>query len=247
MPEGKYDAEAFSPGDLMRRVANLEREVRALQTARRLEAATIGAGGVRVTGGGSIFLDGGNVDITEGALLVRNADGQVVAALGKLPDGTYGVAAIDTTTGALVALSTLAFGIRSVTNGGLGTRNNINYGDLTGLPVGPTVPDVPIGTSRRAIVMLTAQTLVTDNAGRSGLMSFEVSGATTLAADDGRAHIVDIGGTTGGQNISPRQTAAILVDGLLTPGLNTFTAKFRTLTAGGNVSWISPNITVIPF
>lgn len=42
---------AFSRGDTMRRLAELEDQVRELQTARRLEAAKVGRGGLRVLGG----------------------------------------------------------------------------------------------------------------------------------------------------------------------------------------------------
>ncbi|CAM5681046.1 MULTISPECIES: hypothetical protein [Streptomyces] len=42
---------------LARRIATLEREVRELRAARRLEAATVGAGGVRVTAGGRLAMD----------------------------------------------------------------------------------------------------------------------------------------------------------------------------------------------
>src|SRR5690554_1303503 len=124
-----------------------------------------------------------------------------------------------------------------------GTRNNTSYGNLTGGGTGPVVPDVPISEAGIAIVALTAQVQVQDNAGRSGYMSVEVSGASSVAANDGWAMIADIGGTTGGQNISPRTTAIHRFTGL-NPGNHTFTGRYRTLTTGGNVTWLNRNVTV---
>lgn len=45
---------AFSSGDIMRRLQQLETELRELRSARRLESSTIGEGGMRVAGGGVI-------------------------------------------------------------------------------------------------------------------------------------------------------------------------------------------------
>lgn len=56
------------PGDIMRRLRELEQEVAELRTARRLESASIGAGGMRV-------LDG-SVTVTGGAFVVLDVDGE---------------------------------------------------------------------------------------------------------------------------------------------------------------------------
>ena len=45
------------PQTLARRLAQLEREVRELRAARRLEQATVGAGGVRIVNGGRLAMD----------------------------------------------------------------------------------------------------------------------------------------------------------------------------------------------
>ncbi|MEU5965959.1 hypothetical protein ABZ777_32540 [Micromonospora parva] len=55
---------------LMRRLADLERQVRELQAGRRLEAATIGAGGIRIQGGTVVVVD---------------ADGAEIIRIGKVP------------------------------------------------------------------------------------------------------------------------------------------------------------------
>lgn len=79
---------AFSRGDILREVAQLKRDVRTLQTARRLEAASIGAGGLTVKGGQIVILDaGGNETMrlsTDGlsleGLLEVTGDGGVLRA-----------------------------------------------------------------------------------------------------------------------------------------------------------------------
>lgn len=52
-------------GDLQRRVAELERELRNITSGRRLEDASIGARGIVVRGGGSITIDGGTLKLID--------------------------------------------------------------------------------------------------------------------------------------------------------------------------------------
>lgn len=62
---GVISDQAQSPGDLMRRLAELERAVTQLRNARVLENAAIGAGGLRVHSGGSVRIqDGGNLNVS---------------------------------------------------------------------------------------------------------------------------------------------------------------------------------------
>lgn len=83
---------------LVRRVVDLERQVRELQAGRRLEAATIGAGGLTVAGGTIRVLDGsgGSIELGGGVLAVKDAAGNVVQRLGRLADGRYGTQTVDT-------------------------------------------------------------------------------------------------------------------------------------------------------
>lgn len=50
-------ADHVSQGDLMRRIRDLERKVQRMETARRLESASIGEGGLTVKGGAIVVLD----------------------------------------------------------------------------------------------------------------------------------------------------------------------------------------------
>lgn len=79
---------AFSPGDILRRLRRLEGLVRELIAGRRLENASVGAGGITFRGEGGITLtDGGGVVITDnGTLRLVDHDGTAVVDIG--PDTT---------------------------------------------------------------------------------------------------------------------------------------------------------------
>lgn len=91
---GKFDQHAFSQGDIMRRQAETERALRDQQTARRLAAAAVGRGGVRVHSGGSVRIqDGGGVDVLDGGnIQARYPNGR--------PGIQYGSLTFQTGTGA---------------------------------------------------------------------------------------------------------------------------------------------------
>ncbi|MEU5872495.1 hypothetical protein AB0A73_13185 [Glycomyces sp. NPDC047369] len=73
---------------ISRRLTDLERQVRELQAGRRLEAATIGAGGLTVKGTGGITVEGGgDLNVKGGELRVGDEDGQTQVYVGPL---TYG-------------------------------------------------------------------------------------------------------------------------------------------------------------
>lgn len=94
---------AFSKGDYMRRLAALEREVQQLRSARRLESATIGEGGLTVKGAGGITMksggdilveDGGDIRILDGGELhVIHPDGNPLLHVRKsFGTGAYEIA-----------------------------------------------------------------------------------------------------------------------------------------------------------
>ncbi|MBB5828148.1 hypothetical protein [Micromonospora carbonacea] len=66
---------AFNAGDILRRLRDLERAVRELSASRRLEAASIGRGGISVNGG---------------TFTTRDIDGRTLAAMGQLGDDYRG-------------------------------------------------------------------------------------------------------------------------------------------------------------
>lgn len=89
--ESKYRRLAPPGGDyITRRMERLEREISAVRTARRLEAATIGRGGISIEDGGGITVqDGGGVTVLDGgALTATHPNGQDAAYFGGLRDGS---------------------------------------------------------------------------------------------------------------------------------------------------------------
>lgn len=107
------------------------------------------------------------------------------------------------------------------------TRSNTSYGNLT--TVGPEV-DVTIGPGGRALVIITTE-LAVGTTGNGALMSYAVSGATTRSASDNWA-VAFSPATTGAVMFS----RASLQTGL-TPGVNTFTAKYRSVTTSSSVTF----------
>lgn len=109
------------------------------------------------------------------------------------------------------------------------TTTSTTYADLA--TAGPAVT-ATIGASGKALVIPSA---ILSNAGGLALMSFAVSGATTVAATD------DTTARSGA--VSVASAMPVLVTGL-TPGSNTFTAKYRANTA--TASFERRRLTVIP-
>jgi hypothetical protein len=117
------------------------------------------------------------------------------------------------------------------------SRTATSYGDLT--TAGPTVSSLTTGTL--ALVILQAG-MYTATSGENPRMSFTVSGATTIAADDARnLHMVMVadGSNTGDVSLC----AAIPVT--LTAGSNTFQAKYAS-SSGNAVHFLNRSLTVIP-
>jgi len=107
-----------------------------------------------------------------------------------------------------------------------------SYTDLT-----TSGPAVTVTTGTRALVIVTANILA--SAGERSLMSFAVSGATTISASDTTAASRN---QTSAGNGTDRRSAANYVT--LTAGSNTFTAKYKTA-GGGNGEFGNREIFVI--
>lgn len=113
------------------------------------------------------------------------------------------------------------------------TTTSLVYTDLA--TPGPSVTvTIPAGTTR-ALVIVTAEEK-TSNGSNSAFISFAVSGASTVGATDARAFEVQV-------NNFIRASATSVITGL-TPGINTFTAKYRV--SGATGTFAVRDITVIP-
>lgn len=114
---------------------------------------------------------------------------------------------------------------------GAGTRHSTSYGDLTPISVPGPGPSVTAEiTSGSAIVMLSCRMDAHLGTGTSntGFMSFEVSGATSIAAQDGGYELGLSGPDSAGVGVGPISASRVRAIAGLNPGENTFTAKFRT-------------------
>lgn len=98
-------------------------------------------------------------------------------------------------------------------------------------------PAVTVATGTRALVILTCRSYHSA-LGNDVFMSFAVSGASTVAATDGRAAYQNAPAAGAPLTV----TMAVVVTGL-TAGSNTFTAKYRTSAATATFSY--RKITVI--
>jgi hypothetical protein len=114
------------------------------------------------------------------------------------------------------------------------TASITTYGDLA--TVGPAVT---VTTGAQAIVWFGAA-IGNATGGGGGLMGFAVSGASTIAASDDRA-IRIMSGAAGETN----RIVNLHMQIGLTPGSNTFTAKYTTPT-GGTCTFQQRELGVIP-
>lgn len=101
-------------------------------------------------------------------------------------------------------------------------------------------PAVTVTTGSKALVFFTAD-INNNTVGSSSLMSVAVSGATTQAADDNYSVYAKTATTTGG--FTMRASSFRMFTGL-TPGSNTFTAKYRV--NGGTGTFNERYIFVMP-
>lgn len=154
------------------------------------------------------------------------------------------------TAGAVSGFQAVTGRVQAVSDPSSGTRNSTTFGDLTGSAVGPAVT-VRIGTSGKAWVSWSAEMGQILNAGNIQIayrntphVGIAISGANTVAADDLIALNFNLeypgAGQTGtAESIFWFQGAMTYVYTGLTPGLTTFTMKYKhdTLTPStGNSS-----------
>lgn len=108
-----------------------------------------------------------------------------------------------------------------------------SYGDPA--TVGPTVS---VTTGSSALVALHSAAAPT-SAGVRGWISYAVSGATTIAASDDRSIAWTV--------VAQESKGATFLQTGLTPGVNVFTAKFKSATSGTSTVFSNRRIAVIPF
>jgi len=118
------------------------------------------------------------------------------------------------------------------------------YGDLPG-SAGPTLTNVYIGSSRRCLVMVSAQ-MNANNA--AGFVSVSVTGDSTVSPGGIRTgQVGGVGGTTTVQGSGVGIFTLTSADGL-NSGFHTFTSKYAvSVGTGSGVDFYNRCLTVIPF
>lgn len=107
-------------------------------------------------------------------------------------------------------------------------------------------PAVQVTTGTRAIVFLYCQifwTPVTSGgAGAQAQMGYAVSGNTTIAFDTNKSVVMQHATTNRGQRVG-----ICVVETALTPGSNTFTAKYRSASTSVHANFSDRRLAVMPF
>lgn len=248
--------------DLARRLRTLERQVASLQTALRLEAATIGKGGLRIKdeggvtfedGGGVVINDGGTIQLNDGGSVelndgggvnVNDSQGERVFEVVSEPASIF----MDPSLIAEISAQALNFRIESALTVTSGTLDDTDllFHDLDTGGTGPSVT-VPVSETGVAIVTFGALMSWQDLSGAASIMGggvgFEVSGATTRAPtvdeEFGFAAAVVANGSAQIKGVNQ-----ITVSGL-NPGNNTFTLKYRNRDLDRFTDFQSRQISVI--
>jgi len=125
---------------------------------------------------------------------------------------------------------------REVTANEVGAAETTTSGSYTNLTT--SGPSVTVTTGTTALVVLTTR-VSNSSAGQSCFMGFDISGASTVAASDGRALQA-----ANGADYQLRVSAMYAQTGL-TAGSNVFKAEYRV--SAGTGSFASRYITVLPF
>jgi len=133
------------------------------------------------------------------------------------------------------------------------STTSTSYGDLA--TYGPEV-SVYIGSSRRCLILFSANVVSLTNAGTptlifvGGTAAVQVSGASTIAPNSpycgGQVWYATASAPVGFQMVSSQLALLTAANGL-NQGMNTFTLKYRAIATNPGANFIDRNITVIPF
>lgn len=118
-----------------------------------------------------------------------------------------------------------------------GTTSSVPYADLP--TFGPSV-QAYVGSSGAVLVSLSAHFQL--DASTYGYMSVAMTGANTAVAQDFRAAVRNLAGAPA-DDFGNSHSFMVQITGL-TPGLTTFTAKYRS--SGANATFINRSLIVIP-
>ena len=243
---------AFSRGDIMRRLVDVERQLRELQTSRRLEAATIGEGGITLQGGRILAEDGQGERVFE---VATNP-----ASIFMRPELIQGIVEQIISSPSAKVLAAAIFAERIHVSDGWGFQaqtDEITWSDGGLGANNPTLTDIEITDAGFALVTLTGRMII-DNvhatvpgALMGAQMSMQITGATTVSPDSfgGGAfleHRHKIAGTASGDWTSIK-AGSVIVPQVLNPGVHTFAARYSSAVGDNLILVDDPSIEVIAF
>lgn len=211
---------------------------------------------------GKLTVNGrGGIEINDGALTVKNSNGNVILEVGECLDGRHGVQVykdngarvarigelasgpegieVVNDLGALVRVSTLAFGTQASSVTTVQNRIGTGYGDM--ITVGPTL-SVEVGNTLRMLVGVGAWC---NNAGNNAAYAgFDIAGPSGyfLPASFFRSvgnHDTGLGAIAA--------TKFFLIDGLSAAGTYFVTMKYTSLDATNVAQFGERHLVVIPF
>lgn len=247
MAESKFGPAAFSEGNIMRRMRRLEAEVAQLRTARNLESALIGAGGLRIRGGQLTIQDIDGDDMFRaggdpGELFIREdlispLVEQIVQELLVSPAGQE--------------LAAFVFAQR-VHSAYIGTQQALGDtgGSYVSLAGGPSLSDVDVSEAGTMLIFIDTriQVGVFDLGESTGEVSPQITGASTVgpgALD--RKELALLRGTNDFQTDVQTRSSTLFIATGLNAGTHSIEAQYRAQVSGGgnDVLFDSRGIAVI--
>lgn len=262
---------AQSPGDILRRISDLERRVQQLSTARRLEAAAVGRGGIRVKGGGGVTLqeggsllvdDGGDITARGGRIIAEEPDGTDVFRIGTDPAEIFlrkdliSALVVEIVEELLTSqagqdLAAGVFGQRWLADSDNATvsTSSTSYTSLTG---GPSVASVPVSSSGMMLVGVQARVVISPQligapaSGASTWMGYEISGATSRSPNDDDSYNVQFVDIDEASFVGVGAMAWSLETGL-NEGNHTVAARYRVDGGSETGEWSRRRIVAVGF
>jgi hypothetical protein len=227
------------PDWIGRELRDLRRETAELRTARTLEAATIGRGGITVRGGAITVQDASGAD----TLATLGGSGLSISAGGSIHVHDGGTLTVDDAAGHSMPLSQLAFGMGADSTSGSITpaANAWAAGGLSA--------DVEV-TAGRLVVIVSCKMVVGSSGGGTpcqGSMSYDLSGPDDVGPDRGRGVHFEFNGS--GMNFTG-QASFVYVHTGLAAGTYTVADRYMSDSTGSpqnKTTYDNRSVLALPF
>lgn len=185
----------------------------------------------------------GFLTLVTGGLKVYDDEGVLQVQVGKLPNGNYGIGALNTSGSELVELNTIALGLQVDTVWSTQSTTSSSMTDLA--TYGPSVT-VEVGSSGRCVITLGAQMSYTVPGGLAintgaAYMGFEINGpGGAYIGPDYFSDLYRYDMVSGTSNFDIDRevsgTREFILEGIY-PGTYTFTAKYMTGLIGATATF----------